>query len=204
MSTPNPPPTPPPAPDPRVPHDPVVVERKSASPLIWILLLLAVVAFGWYLYNQRGSLSSAPAPAAPPAVDIGDAQDAAAERERAADEERQRARRERGKATPRTGETETAVRTPGPDRDAAPLTRVEPVYPPTSYRAREEGTVLVTADIDATGTPVSVDVARRSGSRALDQAAVAAVRQWRFEPAVRGGSAVASTVEVPVTFRIDR
>ena len=45
---------------------------------------------------------------------------------------------------------------------------------------------------------------RRSGSRALDRAAVDAVRQWTFEPAVRGGRTVAADVQVPVTFRIDR
>lgn len=201
MSNQNPTPPPPPT-DPRVPHDPVVVERKSASPLIWILLLLALLAFGWYLYNQRGSVSSSPAPAAPPAVEIGDARDAAAERERAADEARQKAARER-EAEPRTPVTRTPPSTQ-PDRAASPISRVEPTYPATAYRAREEGTVLVTADVDASGVPLSVEVARRSGSRALDQAAVAAVRQWRFEPAMRGGKAVASTVEVPVSFRIDR
>jgi protein TonB len=202
MSTPNPP-TPPPPSDPRGPHDPVVVERKSASPLIWILLLLAVLALGWYVYNQRGSVSSAPEPAASPAVDIGDSQEAAAERERAADEARQKAKQERDAAAPRPA-APPAPSTVQPDRAATPMTRVEPTYPTTAYRAREEGTVLVTASVDASGMPLSVDVARRSGSRALDQAAVAAVRQWRFEPAMRDGKAVASTVEVPVSFRIDR
>ena len=199
MSNPHPPTTPPPS-DPQPPRDPVE-ERKSASPLIWILVLLAVLAFGWYLTNQRGSVSTAPEPAAPPDVAIGDGQDAAAERERAADDARQRAARDT--AEPRTPASD-APSTRQQDRDATPITRVEPVYPPTAYRAREEGTVLVTAGIDASGAPVSVDVARRSGSRALDRAAVDAVRQWRFEPAMQGGKAVASTVEVPVSFRLDR
>ncbi|MBJ6980500.1 energy transducer TonB [Luteimonas sp. MC1572] len=202
MSDPNPPPAPRPPADPRLQRD-TVSDRKSASPLIWILLLLAVLAFGWYVYNQRGSVSSAPEPAAPPAIDIGDSQDAAAERERAADEARQKKERDRQAEAARA----PAAKPPStrqPDREATPITRVEPTYPATAYRAREEGTVLVTANVDASGVPLSVDVARRSGSRALDQAAVAAVRQWRFEPAMRGGKAVASTVEVPVSFRLDR
>src|SRR5690606_10997346 len=110
--------------------------------------------------------------------------------------------REREAATPRVPAASSPAS--GPDREATPLTRVEPTYPPTAYRAREEGTVLVSAEVDPSGAPVSVDVARRSGSRALDQAAVDAVRQWRFEPAMRDGKAVSATVEVPVSFRIDR
>jgi protein TonB len=200
MSNPNPPPIPPPAADPRRHPDAVVAERKSASPLLWLLVLVAVFAFAWYLYNQRGSVSSTPEPAAPPAVEIGDGQDAAAERERAADDARRDAEREREAAARRTPAEKSRVA----DRDATPTARVEPTYPPTAYRAREEGSVLVSAQVDASGAPVSVDVARRSGSRALDQAAVEAVRQWRFEPAMRDGKAVASTVEVPVTFRLDR
>ncbi|MBB6599215.1 energy transducer TonB [Luteimonas sp. MC1825] len=200
MSNPNPSPAPPPPPP---GGDDTVYARKSASPLIWILLLLALLAFGWYVYNQRGSVSSAPQPALPPAVEIGDAQDAAAERERAADEARQEAERAR-EATPARAPAAKVPPRVQPDRAARPVTRVEPTYPATAYRAREEGTVLVSADIDASGAPVSVDVARRSGSRALDQAAVTAVRQWRFDPAMRGGKAVTSTVEVPVEFRLDR
>ena len=160
------------------------------------------MAFGWYVYNQRGSVSSAPQPALPPPWRSARA-GPAAERERAADEARQEAEGAR-EATPARAPAAKVPPRVQPDRAARPVTRVEPTYPATAYRAREEGTVLVSADIDASGAPVSVDVARRSGSRALDQAAVTAVRQWRFDPAMRGGKAVTSTVEVPVEFRLDR
>ena len=70
-------------------------------------------------------------------------------------------------------------------------------------RAGDEGTVLVRAQIDASGKPGNVELAQRSRSRDLDRAALAAVRKWTFEPAIRDGKAVASTVQVPVDFRLD-
>ena len=178
------------------PHEP---ERKTASPLIWLLLLLALLAFGWLIYSQRSGGTTAPETLPPPAADIGDGQDAAAERERAADDARRAAREAEARAR-----AETPAPVAGADREATPVTRVEPEYPVEAYRKREEGTVLVGASVDATGKPLDVQVVRRSGSRELDQAALDAVRQWTFEPAVRDGQAIASDVQVPVTFRIDR
>ena len=195
MSDPNPnvpPSSPPSAPPPGEP------ERRTAAPLLWIVLLLALLAFGWFVYSQRAGVAPEPVPAPPPPVAIGDGQDAAAERERAADDAR-RAERDRREARERRQPAPA-----GPDREAAPLTRIEPDYPVEAYRRREEGTVLVGARVGADGRPAGVEVVRRSGSRELDQAAVDAVRQWTFEPAVRGGRKVTSEVQVPVTFRIDR
>lgn len=176
------------------PGDP---ERKSSPPLLWIILLLALLAFGWFIYNQRAGVSDVPEPLPPPAVDLGDARDAAAERERAADDarraSRERAPRPRGTTAPATA----------PDSDPEPTNRVQPEYPATAYRERAEGTVLVGILVDANGRPVEVEVVRRSGNRELDRAAVDAVRQWTFQPAVRGGKKVEARVEVPVTFRLD-
>ena len=57
------------------------------------------------------------------------------------------------------------------------------------------------AEVDAQGNPVDVRVVERSGERDLDRAAVNAVRQWRFEPAMRNGKAIATSVKVPVDFK---
>ena len=181
-------------PDP-IPPPPDEPRRRTAAPLLWIVLLLALLAFGWLIYSQRSGVAPPPEPAPPPPVAIGDDRDAAAERERAADEAR-RARDARPAAP--------APARAGPDRDAAPLSRIEPEYPVEAYRRREEGTVLVGATVGANGRASDVKVVRRSGSRDLDDAAVAAVRQWTFEPAVRDGRMVTAEVQVPVTFRIDR
>ena len=78
---------------------------------------------------------------------------------------------------------------------------VEPKYPASMLRAGVGGTVVVMAELDANGNPVDVKIAERSGERELDRAALNAVRQWRFEPALRNGKAVASSVRVPVDFK---
>jgi len=77
-----------------------------------------------------------------------------------------------------------------------------PEYPPAAMRNGAQGTVLVRVEVGADGVPTAVDVAQRSGSRDLDRAAVAAVRQWRFQPAQRNGQPVPGAVTVPIDFRM--
>lgn len=77
----------------------------------------------------------------------------------------------------------------------------EPKYPAAMLRAGVGGAVVVVAEVDAQGNPVDVRVVERSGERDLDRAAVNAVRQWRFEPAMRNGKAIATSVKVPVDFK---
>ena len=59
--------------------------------------------------------------------------------------------------------------------------------------------VLVRAD----GQPADVSVARSSGFPLLDQAALAAVRRWTFDPGRSADVPVASQVAVPVRFSLD-
>ncbi|MBW3549432.1 MAG: energy transducer TonB [Proteobacteria bacterium] len=75
-----------------------------------------------------------------------------------------------------------------------------PRYPSRAYRRGESGTVVVQADIGPDGVPSSVSVASSSGSRALDRAAIDAVRRWRFRPAETQGQPVAGTVHIPIEF----
>ena len=99
---------------------------------------------------------------------------------------------------------------PDAARDAAPvgsitrpeaLERTPPQYPSAALRRGETGTVLVRAEVDASGRPSEVVVARSSRSRALDRAAVQAVRRWRFRPALQDGRPVPGTIEVPIEFQ---
>jgi protein TonB len=69
-------------------------------------------------------------------------------------------------------------------------------------RRREEGRVVVRARIAPDGAVTEASVAASSGAEDLDRAALAAVRRARYAPAQRGGFAVASSVEVPITFRL--
>lgn len=75
-----------------------------------------------------------------------------------------------------------------------------PRYPARALRRRETGTVMVQAHIGANGVPESVTVARGSGSRELDRAAVDAVKLWRFQPATRDGQPTKGVVKIPINF----
>lgn len=81
-------------------------------------------------------------------------------------------------------------------------TKPEPAYPWEARRNRWQGTVLLAVTVSPEGHPIAVDVARSSGHRVLDDAAVEAVRQWRFVAAQRNGLAVEDRVAVPITFRL--
>ena len=67
-------------------------------------------------------------------------------------------------------------------------------------RRGQQGTVILHALVDDRGNPVELRVVDSSGFEVLDEAALASVRRWEFEPAVRGGRQVAAWVRVPVAF----
>lgn len=86
--------------------------------------------------------------------------------------------------------------------DADYLNNPAPTYPVFSRRNREQGTVLLNVRVSAQGQAEQVQLKRSSGFSRLDEAALAAVQQWRFVPARRGEATVAASVVVPVTFRL--
>jgi TonB family protein len=75
---------------------------------------------------------------------------------------------------------------------------VPPVYPAVAKAARVTGTVVMEVVIDESGAVGDVRVLR--GVPLLDQAAVDAVRQWRYTPTLRNGQPVAVRTSVTVTF----
>jgi protein TonB len=84
--------------------------------------------------------------------------------------------------------------------DADYLDNPQPAYPSISRRMREEGTVVLKVKVSVDGSPDVVLVQQASGSVRLDQAALAAVKLWKFVPAKRGDEAVESWVLVPIEF----
>jgi len=77
-----------------------------------------------------------------------------------------------------------------------------PDYPPDAKSAGQQGVVMISVEVDSSGAPSSVQVSRSSGFPRLDEAAVAAVRRWRFEPSRIGGIPVAGRAEVPIRFNL--
>jgi protein TonB len=91
-----------------------------------------------------------------------------------------------------------------PPRPVAGMeTNRAPAYPEIALRRDEQGRVMLRVSVSADGRPLEVEVAQTSGYPSLDAAALSAVRQWRFVPAMQAGTAVAAIAEVPVRFRID-
>ena len=76
--------------------------------------------------------------------------------------------------------------------------RVEPTYPPLARQARIQGLVLLRAIISKEGTIENLQVV--SGHPLLVQAAVDAVRQWRYRPYVLNGDPVEVETQVTVNF----
>jgi protein TonB len=79
--------------------------------------------------------------------------------------------------------------------------RVDPIYPEAAQRAGLEGLVVLRATIDERGRVGDLQVLRGLGL-GLDEAAVAAVRRWRFRPATRDGRPVKVLYILSVYFRL--
>lgn len=82
------------------------------------------------------------------------------------------------------------------------LSNPAPVYPRLSRSLREQGKVLLRIRVSAQGQAEAVDLQRSSGYTRLDEAALQAVRAWRFVPARRGDEAVPAWVVVPIEFTL--
>ena len=93
-----------------------------------------------------------------------------------------------------------------PERSEPPAlierSRVAPIYPRASRRAGEAGTVVLRLTVGVSGTVLATDVLSSSGFDRLDQAAQAAVRQWRFSPGTRQGVPVELSIQVPIRFEL--
>jgi TonB family protein len=81
-----------------------------------------------------------------------------------------------------------------------PLSKPPPVYPKDAIKRGITGTVSVLAFVDRDGSVKDVSVMKSIPG--LDEAALAAVRHWRFTPAMSGGQAVACLIVVPVRFAL--
>ncbi len=87
---------------------------------------------------------------------------------------------------------------------AEPLTSFNrpPAYPVLARRRGWQGTVLLEVDVGRDGLVQAVRIQTGSSYSLLDREAMEAVRQWRFTPGSRNGTAVESKVLVPVHFML--
>jgi len=77
-----------------------------------------------------------------------------------------------------------------------------PGYPREARRKGWEGSVEIEVEVDATGVWTSGRIVRTSGHSALDDAALEALRQARYEPATRNGVPEPGVIDAVVRFRL--
>jgi periplasmic protein TonB len=89
----------------------------------------------------------------------------------------------------------------GGDVKAAKLiNKVNPIYPALARNQHVTGDVRVDAFIDANGRVTTMKVI--SGPTLLHQAAMDALRQWKYEPATLDGKPVPMHLTVTLQFRL--
>lgn len=89
-----------------------------------------------------------------------------------------------------------AVRAAPPD--VVPPRRLDAALVPYPPNAKGDATVTVVVVVDAAGKVA--DVVLREGSSPFAEAAVAAVSQWRFQPATKHGVPISARISAEVTF----
>jgi protein TonB len=87
-----------------------------------------------------------------------------------------------------------------PDTPARLLRPTKPKYPSEAFTKKIQGVVLVEFLIDSTGHVVQARVIQ--SIPLLDAAALEAVRDWLFSPAIKHGRPVATIARAPVSFVI--
>ena len=88
-------------------------------------------------------------------------------------------------------------------RDASAIRTSPPVYPVDVLKQGVTGTVVLIVDVAADGSVSAAKIDRSAGDARLDAAALDAVKQWKFEPAMKDGKPVPGRVRVPVEFALD-
>ena len=95
---------------------------------------------------------------------------------------------------------ETPIRIGGDVTPPRKIHDVHPVYPPAAREAGIEGLVVLQATIDPTGEMSDIEVLQSVPE--LEQAAITAVEQWRYEPTLVDGVAVPVSMTMTVNFML--
>jgi protein TonB len=88
------------------------------------------------------------------------------------------------------------------DVNPIPIKTPPPQFPLQLRRDGVSGVVAVTIVIDETGAVISSTVAK-STNPGFDEAAMDAIKKWKFKPAQKDGAAVKMKVTVPIRFNLE-
>lgn len=86
------------------------------------------------------------------------------------------------------------------DQKPRAVFQTAPMFPAEMRGKKVEGVVTVVFIVDASGKVLNPRV-EKSSHPAFEKPALAAVRQWKFEPAVKGGQRVGCKMRVPIRFQ---
>ena len=78
-----------------------------------------------------------------------------------------------------------------------------PQYPSLAEERGWQGVVMLSAFVQREGEPSEVLVDQSSGYKILDEAALKAVRKWKFTSAHRGGQTVSAWIKIPIRFELE-
>jgi protein TonB len=93
------------------------------------------------------------------------------------------------------------VRVGGRVKEPRLLQRVDPVYPALAKQTHLQGSVVIDAIIDEHGNIIEMKIV--SGPPLLIQAAMDAVKRWKYEPTYLNDEPVPVQLNVTVTFRLN-
>jgi protein TonB len=107
-----------------------------------------------------------------------------------------------GAAPPPPKVQQSRIRQGGNVQAAKLINRVQPSYPPLARQTRIQGTVRLHAIIGKDGTVKELTL--ESGHPLLVQAALDAVRQWRYQPTLLNGEPVEVDTTIDVIFTLNQ
>jgi periplasmic protein TonB len=107
-----------------------------------------------------------------------------------------------GAAPPPPKPAQTRIRQGGNVTAAKLMNKVQPQYPPLARQTRISGTVRLHAIIGKNGQVEQLEV--MSGHPLLVQAALDAVRQWKYQPTQLNGEAVEVDTTIDVIFSLNQ
>lgn len=89
------------------------------------------------------------------------------------------------------------------DKPALVSAQVQPRYPRIARKRGIEGTVMYEIWLDAQGNQIKQQLLSSSGTEALDQSALEAIKQWKFSPHILDGVPVAHRIHIPIRFKLE-
>jgi periplasmic protein TonB len=103
---------------------------------------------------------------------------------------------------PSTGKSRTPLRVGGQVRQPRVILKTQPEYPALAREARIQGDVTIDAILDEEGN--IVDLKAISGHPFLYQAALNALKKWKYEPTYLNDKPIAVEMTVTVTFQLSQ